>query len=87
LEGGILYAEEIEFWASDQIEVEDFVTAVASDTEFSLGTQDIETDNQTVFEGVQPDQIQVGMRIEVKGVPDDIDHSLIYADKVSLEED
>jgi hypothetical protein len=87
LEGGILNAEEIEFWASDQIEVEDFVTAVASDTEFSLGTQDIETDNQTVFEGVQPDQIQVGMLIEVKGVPDDIDHSLIYADKVSLEED
>ena len=87
LEGGILYAEEIEFWASDQIEVEDYVTAVVSVNEFTLGQQDIETDNQTVFEGVQPDQIQVGMLIEVKGVPDDIDHSLIYADKVSLEED
>jgi hypothetical protein len=87
LEGGILYADEIEFWASDQIEVEDFVTAVASDTEFSLGTQDIETDNQTVFEGVQPDQIEVGMLIEVKGVPDDVDHNLIFADKVSLEVD
>jgi len=87
LEGGILYAEEIEFWEPDQLEVEDFVTAVASDTEFTLGLQDIETDNQTVFEGVQPDEIEVGMLIEVKGVPDDIDHSLIYADKVSLEED
>jgi len=87
LEGGILYAEEIEFWESDQIEVEDYVTAVVSVNEFTLGQHDIETDNQTVFEGVQPDQIQVGMRIEVKGVPDDIDHSLIFADKVSLEED
>jgi len=87
LEGGILYAEEIEFWEPDQIEVEDFVTAVASDTEFTLGLQDVETDNQTVFEGVQPDEIEVGMWIEVKGVPDDIDHSLIFADKVSLEED
>jgi len=87
LEGGILYAEEIEFWEPDQIEVEDFVTAVVSDTEFTLGLQDIETDNQTVFEGVQPDEIQVGMLIEVKGVPDDVDHNLIFADKVSLEVD
>ena len=87
MEGGILYAEEIEFWESDQIEVEDYVTAVVSVNEFTLGQHDIETDNQTVFEGVQPDQIQVGMWIEVKGVPDDIDHSLIFADKVSLEED
>jgi hypothetical protein len=87
LEGGILYADEIEFWEPDQIEIEDTVTAIDSLNEFTLGTQDIETDNQTVFEGVRPDQIQVGMRIEVKGVPDDIDQSLIYADKVSLEVD
>jgi hypothetical protein len=87
LEGGILYADEIEFWESDQIEVEDYVTAVASLNEFTLGPHDIETDNLTVFEGVQPDQIQVGMLIEVKGVPDDVDYNLIFADKVSLEED
>ena len=87
LEGGILYADEIEFWEPDQIEVEDTVTAVVSLNEFTLGTHDIETDNQTVFEGIQPDQIQVGMLIEVIGVPDDVDHSLIYADKVSLEAD
>ena len=87
LEGGILFAEEIEFWEPDQIEVEDFVTEVISGTEFTIGEQDIETDNQTVFEGVQPDSIEVGMLIEVKGVPDDVDHSLIFADKVSLEEE
>ena len=87
LEGGVLYAWEIEFWESDQVEVEDTVTAVVSINEFTLGTQDIETDNQTVFEGVRPDEIEVGMLIEVKGVPDDVDHSLIFADKVSLEED
>jgi hypothetical protein len=85
LEGGILYAEEIEFWKSDQIEVEGFVTEVISGTEFTIGEQDVQTDAATVFEGVLPGGIEVGMLIEVKGVPDDIDHSLIFADKVSLE--
>ena len=87
LEGGILFAEEIEFWQSDQIEVEDFVTAVVSGTEFTIGEQDVQTDAETVFEGVLPGEIEVGMLIEVKGVPNDIDHSIIFADKVSLEED
>ena len=87
LEGGILFAEEIEFWESDQIEIEDFVTAVISGNEFTIGNQDVQTDAETVFEGVLPGGIEVGMFIEVKGVPNDIDHSLIFADKVSLQED
>ena len=32
LEGGVLYADEVEFWGQDQIEVEDFVKAVTSPT-------------------------------------------------------
>ena len=87
LEGGILFAEEIEFWEPDQIEIEDFVTEVVSGTEFTLGEQDVQADAETVFEGVLPGEIEVGMFIEVKGVPNDIDHSIIFADKVSLEED
>ena len=87
LEDGILYAEEVEFWGPDQIEVEDFVKAVTSPTEFILDSdQVVQTDAETIFEPedlvVEPD-----MMIEVKGVPMDMAHSVIVADKVSLEED
>jgi hypothetical protein len=87
LESGILFADEVEFWKPDQIEVEDFVTDVVSETEFTVGDQDVQTDSETVFEGVLPDEIEVDMMIEVKGVPVDIEHSVLIADKVSLEED
>ena len=87
MESGILFADEVEFWKPDQIEVEDFVTDVVSETEFTVGDQDVQTDSETVFEGVLPDEIEVDMMIEVKGVPVDIDHSVLIADKVSLEED
>jgi hypothetical protein len=86
LEGSILFADEVEFWKPDQIEIEDFVTEVFSETEFTVGDQDVQTDSETVFEGVLPDEIEVDMMIEVKGVPVDIDHSVLIADKVSLEE-
>jgi hypothetical protein len=61
-------------------------TEVFSETEFTVGDQDVQTDSETVFEGVLPDEIEVDMMIEVKGVPVDIDHSVLIADKVSLEE-
>ena len=46
----------------------------------------VQTDAQTVFE---PEDLIIvkGIKIEVKGVPVDIDHSVIIADKVSFEED
>jgi hypothetical protein len=84
---GTLIADEIEFWGPDQIEIEGFVTDIASDSEFTLGDQVVQTDSETtVFE---PEDLIIveGIRLEVKGVPVDIDHSVISADKVSLEID
>ena len=86
---GTIFAEEIEFWGPDQVEVEGFVSNVASESEFTLqtptGDQAVQIDTEkTVFEGVAPSEIEVGMKIEVKGVPADIDHSILFADKVSL---
>jgi hypothetical protein len=87
IEGGILYADEIEFWKPDQIEVEGLVSHVASDTEFNLGIQLVQTNSDTVYENVEPNEIEIGMRLEVKGVPLDAAHSVLVADKVSLEID
>lgn len=88
LENGILLAEEVEFWEPDQIEVEGLVTndALAPD-EFTVGTQVVQTDAGTVFEGGTQDDIALGVMLEVKGVPVDIDRSILVADKVSFEEE
>jgi hypothetical protein len=87
LEGGILYADEVEFWEPDQIEVEGFVTDFISAFEFTVGDQVVHTDEETVFEDLEPEDIALGMKLEVKGVPVDIDRSILVADKVSFEED
>ncbi len=81
----ILYAWEIEFWEPDQVEVEDVVTDITSLTEFTLGDQVIQTDEETVFDGGTPEDIEPGVLIEIKGVPTDLDYSIIIADKVSFE--
>ncbi len=62
------------------------VTDVASDSEFTVGDQVVQTDGETVFE---PEDLNIveGIKLEVKGVPVDIDHNVLIADKVSLEED
>ena len=89
---GIIIADEIEFWQPDQIEVEGIVTEVDLDVDpitFTLrnqaGDQLVQTDAETVYEDVVKEEIEVGMPIEVKGVPLDIDVSVLIADKVSLE--
>ena len=89
---GIIIADEIEFWQPDQIEVEGIVTEVDLDVDpitFTLrnqaGDQLVQTDAETVYEDVVKEEIEVGMQIEVKGVPLDIDVSVLVADKVSLE--
>ena len=92
---GILVADEIEFWLPDQIEVEGIVTEVDLSVDpivFTLrnltGNQVVEADTETtIFEGLTPGEIAAGMNIEVKGVPLDIDISVLIADKVSLELD
>ena len=45
----------------------------------------LQTNNETEFEDVKPDEIEAGMALEVKGVPQDIEQSVIKADKVSFE--
>ena len=84
---GILVAEEIEFWEPDQIEVEGLVTNDAlAPAEFTVGDQVVHTDVDTVFEDGRPEDVILGVKLEVKGVPVDIDHSILDADKVSFEE-
>ena len=82
---GILHAWEVEFWEPDQVEVEDAVTDIVSPAEFTVGDQVVQTDANTVFDGGAPDDIEPGVLIEIKGVPTDIDYSIIIADKVSFE--
>ena len=92
LEGGILFADEVEFWGPDQIELEGEVTDKASDSEFTIWDMVeeklhvVQTDYETIFDPEDLD-IVLGMMIEIKGIPVDIAHSVILADKVSLEED
>jgi cytochrome c-type biogenesis protein CcmE len=97
LEDGILVAVEIEFWEPDQTEVEGIVDQVVFIDidgelfpEFTLeGREDqvVQTDADTVFEDIDKEEIEAGINIEVKGVPQDIEQSVIKADKVSFEED
>ncbi len=86
LEGGILFADEVEFWEPDQIEVKGLVTEVVSPFEFTVGDQAVQTDDETIFE---PEDLMIveGILLEIKGAPIDIDRSVLIADKVSLEED
>jgi hypothetical protein len=95
LEDGILVADEIEFWQPDQIEVEGVVTEVdlsGDPIKFTISNQDgsqvVEADTDTtIFEDVNPGEIDIGMKIEIKGVPLDNQISVLIADKVSLELD
>ena len=83
---GIFFAEEVEFWEPDQIEVEGLVTDIVSASEFTVGDQVVQTDAETIF---KPEDLIIveGIRLEVKGVPVDIIRSILIADKVSLDED
>jgi len=88
LEDGILFAEEIEFWEPDQIEVEGLVTDdTLAPAEFTVGDQVVQTDAGTVYEGGEPEDIVLGVNIEIKGVPVDIIRSILIADKVSFEDE
>ena len=82
---GVILATEIEFWGPNQIEVEGFVTDVDSPTEFTIGSRLVQTDSNTVFDGGTPEDIVLGVKLEVKGVPADTNQSVLFADKVSFE--
>lgn len=81
---GILYAWEIEFWKPDQIELEGPVTGVVSESEFAIGDQAVRTTEETVYEGGDPEEIEIGVNVEIKGR---LIGGLLYADKVSFETD
>jgi hypothetical protein len=85
LDGGILSAWEVEFWKPNQIEVEGLVTNIASATEFNIGILKVQTNQDTVFEGGDRNDLALGVRLEVKGVPVDLNHSMLMADKVAFE--
>jgi hypothetical protein len=88
---GVLIADEIEFWEPDQIEVEgivDWVVSIGGFPEFTFEGRDdqvVQTNAETEFEDVNKEEIEAGMALEVKGVPQDIEQSVIKADKVSFE--
>ncbi len=87
LSNGVLYAKEIEFWEPNQIEVEGLVTHIVSLSEFTVGSQVVRTNSNTVFEGGASGNIALGVKLEVKGVPVDIARSVLVADKVSFEQE
>lgn len=87
LVNGILFAGEVEFWEPDQLEVEGVVTNIVSVSEFTVGDQVVQTHAGTVFEGGTADDIALGVLLEVKGVPIDIEHTVLLADKVSFEQE
>jgi hypothetical protein len=88
---GILIADEVEFWEPDQIEIEgivDEVVFIGEFPEFTFKERDDQvflTNEDTEFEDVAKEDIEVGIMLEVKGVPQDIDQIVIQADKVTLE--
>jgi len=92
-EGGILTAWEIEFWKPDQIEVEgvvDQVDFIGGFPEFTFEARDdqlFQTNAATEFEDIERGEIEPAIKLEVKGVPLDIDHKVVVADKVSREVD
>ena len=79
LEAGILFAKEIEFWDPDRIEVTGVVTDFVSVSEFTVDNQAVQTDGNTVFEDLTPDDIQLGVSLEVEGVVTD---GVLLADKI-----
>jgi uncharacterized protein DUF5666 len=82
LTDGILFAEEIEFWEPDQIEIEGILTDLVSQYEFTVGDQDVITTDLTVYEDGEPQDLVVGIDIEIKGR---MQGDVLVADKVSFE--
>ncbi len=82
LEDGILFAEEIEFWLPDQIEVEGELTELVSQYAFTVEDQEVATTNDTVWEDGDPDDLILGVNLEIKGR---MQGDILVADKVSFE--
>jgi hypothetical protein len=84
LAGGVLLASEVEFWNPNRIEIQGPVTEVISIYEFSVGKQRVRADENTVYEDVAPEEIVVGIQLEVEGV---IVNGTMFADKIAIRDD
>jgi hypothetical protein len=92
-EGGVLFADEIEFWKPDQIEVEGVVDEVVFVDDYPEFTFEERQDQLfvtseeigTEFEDIEKEDIEIGIELEVKGRPLDPEQNVIEADKVSFE--
>lgn len=82
LEGGILFAYEIEFWQPDQIAIGGTITDVISASKFTVGDQAVSIQAETVFENGTRDDIDPGINVEIKGRMRD---GVLVADRVSFE--
>jgi Domain of unknown function (DUF5666) len=82
LEDGVLYAEEIEFWDPDQMEIEGLVTAFVSIYEFTVDQQVVNTTAETVYEDGTSKDLEMGVHVEIKGR---MVGGVMMADKVSFE--
>jgi hypothetical protein len=89
LNGAVLEATRIEAGldapdgdSGDQLEVEGFITAVASATDFSVGKYDVMTDGATEFDGGTAAGLVVNAKVEVEGELDSSGN--ILADRVEF---
>ena len=79
--GSVLVAAEVEFWHPNRIELEGVVTQFKSVFEFNVGDQSVRTDEDTVYENGEPEDLVQGVEIEAEGV---IVDGILYADKISF---
>ena len=65
-----------------RVEVEGYVTAITSQSQFTVGNQAVQTTGSTVYEGGSASNIAIGRRLEVEG---SLANGLLTASKISFE--
>jgi hypothetical protein len=66
---------------AERMDVEGFVTEVVSPSEFSVGYQQVRTDERTTFHGGGPADIAPGVKLEVKGK---LENHILTARKITF---
>jgi hypothetical protein len=74
-------AREARLANAERMDVEGFVTEVVSPSEFSVGYQQVRTDDRTTFHGGGPASITPGVELEVKGK---LENRILTARKVTF---
>ena len=68
---------------ADEAEIEGYVTAFTSSSQFTVGNQPVETTGSTVFEGGMAGDIAVGRKLEVEG---SLGGGILTATKIEFED-